>query len=241
MISSNSPFTLQYQLRTELYEKIESGEWPDGFKIPGEFELCEQYGVSRITVREVLKELARNHYLIRKQGKGTFVSIPSTEESLISPYSLTEGMKMVGKTLSFRFLHLNKTEATQSTTEMFNLSDSDRVFEIIRLREVDGSVFAWEKSIVPEKYLKGITKKEIVEEGLMPSIRKRTGLYSVETQDTIEAVICADQVAKVMGIPLKTAAFKVKRKNLSQDGYIEKCESFVVGQRLNVNRQVKRK
>ncbi len=241
MLKSNSPYTLQYQLRTEIYEKIESGEWPDGYRIPGEYELCEQYGVSRMTVREVLKELARNHYLVRKQGKGTFVSIPSTEESLISPYSLTEGMKMAGKTLSFKFLHLNKTEATHSTKELFNLDDSDSVFEIIRLREVDGVVFAWDKSIVPEKYLEGITREEIIKEGLMPSIRKRTGLYSIETQDTMEAVICPDQVAKEMGITLKTAAFKVKRKTLSKDGYIEKCESYVVGQRLNVKRLIEGK
>ena len=80
-----------------------------------------------------------------------------------------------------------------------------------------------------------------MENGLRPSIKTRTGLYAVETADEIEAVICPDYVSKDMGIPQNTAVFKIKRKTLSQEGYIEKCESYTVGQRLNVKHKVSAK
>lgn len=241
MLNANSPLTLQYQLRNELYEKINSGEWGDGYQIPSEYELCEIYGISRMTVREVLKEMVQSHYLVRKQGKGTFVSLPSVEATLTSTYSLTEEMNLRGKKLSFTFISLNLIDATASSKQLFELKEGEKVYELIRLRRVEGEVFAWERSIVPEKFLEGVTREEIEEIGLLNSIRKRTGLHSKETSDEIEPVICPGYVAADMGIPENTAVFKIKRKTLSQDGYIEKCESYAFGQRLNVKRTVAEK
>ena len=82
MLDSNLPVSLQYQLREIMFEKLNSGEWKEGEMIPSEHELCEEYGVSRITVREVLKELVQSGYLKRKQGKGTFVSKPTVSVRL---------------------------------------------------------------------------------------------------------------------------------------------------------------
>ena len=189
-------------------------------------------------MREVLKEMVQSHHLVRKQGKGTFVSLPAVEETLTNAFSLTEEMALRGKTLSFKFLYMNLIEATPSSRKLFQMEMDEKVYEIIRLRTVEGRVFAWERSIVPEKYLSGITKEEIIAKGLLPSIRKRTGLYSVETSDEIEVVICPDQVAADLGIPENTAVLKIKRKNLSQNGYIEKCESYTIGQKLNVKHKV---
>ena len=80
----NSPFTLHHQLKREFYEKIANKEWLPGQLIPSEKELCEEYGVSRITVREALRELVQANYLVRKQGKGTFVAAPTVEFTLLA-------------------------------------------------------------------------------------------------------------------------------------------------------------
>ncbi len=241
MLDANSPLTLQYQLRSALYEKINSGEWGDGYRIPSEYELCKIYGISRMTVREVLKEMVQSHYLVRKQGKGTFVSLPSVEATLTGSYSLTEEMNLRGKELTFSFISLKLIDATASAKQIFELKDGEKVYELTRLRRVEGEVFAWEQSTVPEKFLEGVTQEEIEENGLLNSIRKRTGLHSKETLDEIEPVICPGYVAADMGIPENTAVFKINRKTLSQSGYIEKCESYAFGQRLKVKRAVTEK
>jgi DNA-binding GntR family transcriptional regulator len=54
--------------------KIISGEWPDGSKIPTEMELCDVYGVSRVTIRRALEGLVSNGYISRTRGKGSFVN-----------------------------------------------------------------------------------------------------------------------------------------------------------------------
>lgn len=54
-------------------EKIRSGEYPVGGKIPSETELAEQFSVSRITANKAIKEMALMGLLERVRGRGTFV------------------------------------------------------------------------------------------------------------------------------------------------------------------------
>ena len=239
MLDSNLPVSLQYQLREVLFEKLNSGEWKAGEQIPSEHELCEEYGVSRITVREVLKELVQSGYLKRKQGKGTFVSKPSVEATLVSNYSLSADLKQKGISSEFKLISLNLVEPSPSKREFFELKDGEKLVEIVRTRTIKDEIYAWEKALVPEKYLKDLTEKEIQEKGLYPSIKERTGLYPVEADERMEAVICPAYVAKQMNLPTNTAVFKVKRNTKSMSGYIEKCESYLVGQTYNIKHIIK--
>ena len=91
VLDANSPYTLQHQLKKEFYEKIASKEWLPGQLIPSEKELCDEYGVSRITVREALRELVQANYLVRKQGKGTFVAEPKIKQEYISKRTGSQG------------------------------------------------------------------------------------------------------------------------------------------------------
>ncbi len=239
MLDSNLPVSLQYQLREVLFEKLNSGEWKAGEQIPSEHELCEEYGVSRITVREVLKELVQSGYLKRKQGKGTFVSKPSVEATLVSNYSLSADLKQKGISSEFKLISLNLVEPSPSKREFFELKEGEKLVEIVRTRTIKDEIYAWEKALVPEKYLKDLTEKEIQEKGLYPSIKERTGLYPVEADERMEAVICPAYVAKQMNLPTNTAVFKVKRNTKSMSGYIEKCESYLVGQTYNIKHIIK--
>ena len=56
-----------------VLEKIASGMLKRGDKLPTELELCEQYGVSRITVQKAMKQLSEQRIIYRISGKGTFV------------------------------------------------------------------------------------------------------------------------------------------------------------------------
>ncbi len=58
---------------TQLQMKIISGEWSEGFKMPTEMELCDLYGVSRVTIRKALGELVSHGYITRTRGRGSFV------------------------------------------------------------------------------------------------------------------------------------------------------------------------
>ena len=239
MLNSDLPVTLQYQLKTELYEKINSGAWPEGFKIPSESELCEEYGISRTTVREVLNEMAQGGYITRKQGKGSYVAKPAVEQTLTSSYSLSADLERQGKTSEFILLSFRKVTAKSSSVELFGIDPEDKLFEITRIRTIDDQVFAWERALVPEKYMPGATAEDIRKNGLYPTIKTLSGMYPVEAEERIEAVICPESVCREMKLPQNSAVMKVKRNTKAYGGYIEKCESYIYGQRLNVKHSIR--
>src|SRR5205823_5738841 len=78
--SDRAPLTREFglplyqQIQHLLRHRIVKGEYPAGSKIPSETELCRALGVSRVTVRQALRELVRDDMLVKAHGKGTFVA-----------------------------------------------------------------------------------------------------------------------------------------------------------------------
>jgi len=73
-IAKNGSVPLYRQLEEILKQRIKNGELKPGDQISTEFELCEEFGISRISVRQALAELANDGFLCRHQGRGTFVN-----------------------------------------------------------------------------------------------------------------------------------------------------------------------
>ena len=76
MLNKNSIQPLYKQLMDIITQQIKNGTYKPGEKIPPEPELADLYHVSRITVRRTVEELCTQGYLIKHQGKGTFVKSP---------------------------------------------------------------------------------------------------------------------------------------------------------------------
>ena len=77
-LQRESAIPLYHQLRCSLMEAIDAGQWQSGQQLPNESKLAENFGVSKITVRQALQELSDLGYVDREQGRGTFVSDPLT-------------------------------------------------------------------------------------------------------------------------------------------------------------------
>ncbi|HBR02240.1 MAG TPA: GntR family transcriptional regulator [Ruminiclostridium sp.] len=73
-INKYSNVPLYCQLKNLIIEKIENGEFESDTRIPSEQDFCEQYNISRPTVRQAINELTASGKLYRLKGKGTFVS-----------------------------------------------------------------------------------------------------------------------------------------------------------------------
>lgn len=94
MADENYSYAPKYvQIQNYILQKIESGEYAAGDKIPSETELARQFDVSRLTVNTAVKELANSGIVERVQGKGTFVRfVPG--QSFSSPMAFSSGIKI---------------------------------------------------------------------------------------------------------------------------------------------------
>lgn len=95
-INKEAPQPIHHQLKEILKRKIEQGEFKPGDRIPTEYELCEEFAISRAPVRQALAGLVNDGLLYRQQGSGTFVNhkiplevkplqVMVTEDSWIPP------------------------------------------------------------------------------------------------------------------------------------------------------------
>ncbi len=69
---------LYAQVREQLLGRIRNGEWGAGESLPNEYVLSSEFDVSIGTVRRAVSELEANGVLVRKHGRGTFVSGPGS-------------------------------------------------------------------------------------------------------------------------------------------------------------------
>src|SRR3990172_1738207 len=111
VLSKKNKLPLYYQLKAIIEERIESGEWAPGAQAPSERELCEQFKISRITVRQALAELVVEGRLTRDQGRGTFVAKPRIEQQLTQLTGFTQDMQARGQRPGATVLQLEAATA----------------------------------------------------------------------------------------------------------------------------------
>lgn len=128
---------LYVQLKEILKEKIESGEYAPGDVIPSEAELQKYYQVSRITVRQALKELVLEGYLSRQRGKGTIV-LKRIEENLFFIKSFTNEMKERGLQPGTIFMDLTMEKADKKIAKELEVKEGEPVCKLFRVRSANG-------------------------------------------------------------------------------------------------------
>ena len=94
MIEKSNSTPLYLQLKSKIRRDIRTGIFKPGDKLPSEAQLQKEYGMSRVTVRNAMKELAVDGYIIKVQGKGSFVAQSDMLRLPAGVTSFTEDAKM---------------------------------------------------------------------------------------------------------------------------------------------------
>ena len=231
ILDMNAPTALYYQLKQIVIKKIKSGEWPDNSRLPAELDLAAQYNISRATVRQALKELETEGYLYRKQGKGTFVTIPKIEQKLNKFYSFSEEIEKMGYTPSTQLLDFCEVAPDQDVREQMNLSDQAKVYCIKRLRLASNLPFALESSYVPCEICPGMKREDIEQHGLYATMRDIFNASPNAMEETIEAIILKADEAKLLHMARNSAGLYLTRIAYANDQIVEYCKTIVNGNR----------
>lgn len=148
-MSAIKPSPLYMQLKEKIVEKIHTGQWVAGSKIPTEHQLCQEYQLSRITVRQALESLANDGYIVRQQGRGTFVSSPKIDTKLSTFYSFSQELQRHGFKQHDIILDFRKLEADDNTASHLGVLSFCPVFAVERLRLIDDTPYVYETSYIP--------------------------------------------------------------------------------------------
>src|SRR5579864_8891307 len=142
VIDRNSPVPFYFQLAELIEQAIVSGRWDPGSRLPSEPELCEQFGLSRTTVRQALSRLEQRGLIERLKGQGTFVQRGQPGLWLLqsSEGFFQEEVDRLGRTVTSRTLRAERGQLPAWACRALELPSRSHGATIERLRSVDGQV-----------------------------------------------------------------------------------------------------
>src|SRR2546427_6743399 len=196
----------------DLMESLEVGQ-----AIPSERQLSQELGVSRLPSRAALDEPARDGYFDRRHGSGTYV----TEPKIAQPLTLTsfsEDMRRRGMVPGSRTLELATTSAGARLARRLQVSPSERLVRVKRLRMADAQPMAMEVLHIPEALVPGLTKADLENRSFYDLLGERYGIVIAAGTQSIEPTVTNEEESEVLGVPLHTPAFPSERTTYAESG-----------------------
>ena len=171
---------------------------PDG-RMPSDAELCERFGVSRMTARQAVQQVVNEGLLYRKRGHGTFREPRKIHRALGSPLSFTENMRRRGLRASSRLLTLETARPTPEDVAALDIDASETVTILERLRFADDVPMAIERVVLsPRIAIEG----DFAESGTsLHEVFENAGHEPTRAYATVSARMATKRERELMDLP----------------------------------------
>ncbi|CAN5160699.1 histidine utilization repressor [soil metagenome] len=207
--------TLHRRIRSEISERILSGEWPPGHRIPFEHELMADYGCSRMTVNRALTPLADSGLIVRRRRAGSFVARPPIQSTVLDIPDIQAEVTARGETYDYELLSRKTRLAGAQDSADLELKVSGRVLAFETLHRAGGRPFAVEERLIS---LDAAPTAETVDFSTVPPGRWLLGSVPwTEAEHRIRAVNPSAAIARRLGIAASTACLSLERRTWRGD------------------------
>lgn len=207
----------------ELIRRIEGGMMADGFLLPGEHQLAEEFGVSRGTLREALAELKRRNYIATQSGVGSIVTFDGMVLDQASGWA--QALADTGALITTDVLRLEAV----TRSDLLNRFGSDQFIALDRRRRTtDGTAVSLERSLMPAAgSLESLPRVGLIDNSLTITLAAY-GYVGADGDQWIGAEPLSDEDAELLGRPVGTVFLKASRTTFDRRGrFMEYVESVL--------------
>ncbi len=193
---------LYQQIKALITQSLQSGEWKPGELIPSEVELAARFKVSQGTVRKAIDELAAENLVLRRQGKGTFVSTHHEARAHFRFLRLVPDEGLPHQPES-RILEVKRARASAEVARLLEMKSGDAVVYIRRVLAFDAVPTILEEMWLPGLLFKGLTAERLVEyKGPMYGLfESEFGTRMIRASEKIRAVAADAGAAEYLRVP----------------------------------------
>jgi len=201
---------LHRQLFLVLHDEIARGAIPAGDPLPTEQELCDQFGVSRITVRRALAALADQGYITRRQGVGSFVREHDATGRHAGSRSYMDELRQIHFESNPDVLEFDLTAAPQNISDQVGFTGE--VLHILRVRRErrTGEPLLVTEAWLPASLAQMITAEKLVH-APMYRLLAEAGVTLERVQHEFIAEIASPRTAQLLDIVIGAAVQRVNR------------------------------
>lgn len=199
-----------------LKREIAVGRFAQADLLPGERELCELLDVSRTTLRRAIAALVDEGVLVHRHGAGTFIrrNPPHIEQPLSRLTSFTEDMRLRGLAASSKEIERGTFLPTPEESMMLDISLTEPLFRLARLRLADGVPMALERAAVPLRFL----GRAGPDGGSLYMALEAAGFRPVRAIERLRAIVVSTAEAALLGIAEGAPALNIHRVAYAADG-----------------------
>lgn len=203
------PLPLHAQIRNALLEQIEQGHLKPGQQVSRERDLAERFGVSLAPVRQALLALAKEGYLQRIQGRGTFVREPRVEQKISLLSSFTESLRAQGLKGT---VHVLRQEPVRADSHLRAALRTHRrqVLLIERLATLDDGPVALLRAYLPLPDFAELAHEPLEGHSLYGILSEKYWVDLVRAENMIEVVRCDAAESAFLGVPPGSPALLVE-------------------------------
>lgn len=212
VLDRNASAPLWMQFRDSLRGRILQGELTVGSKLPTEAEFGEQFGISRIVVREALADLVRSGLIYKIRGQGAFVSARERDEDFVSTVlGFSDEMARKGRTVRTQVLQQELRAPTEHEAHQLALTGGDaQVVALRRLRSVDGELQLLVTTTVPADLAPGLHRTRLENRSLYDVLRRQYGLRIVRAERWIDAVLPDAETCELLGVSTQEPLLRIE-------------------------------
>ncbi|MEJ8837015.1 GntR family transcriptional regulator [Ramlibacter sp. AN1133] len=205
---------LYQQIKGLILQSLQAGEWKPGEAIPSEMELAARFRVSQGTVRKAIDELAAENLVVRRQGKGTFVSTHAEQHvryrflKLVPDSGAPEDQPAERKVLECR-----RVRASAEVARALQLRTGDAVVQVRRTLSFSGRPTILEDIWLPGNTFKGLTAEQMAgHQGPTYALFELAfGVRMVRAEEKIRAVAADEQQAALLATRTGAPLLSVER------------------------------
>jgi GntR family transcriptional regulator len=218
IVDGRLPTPLYHQIYLILRDMIRDEFYADGAALPSEQQLMRQYGVSRITAKRALDELAADGLVVRARGRGTRVRFsPPAPPIRASVEGLLENLLTMGLKTEVVLLDFDYVPAAPDVAAALECPASTVVQRAVRVRRIKGEPFSHLTTYVPEAIGRSYSRHDLASKPLL-SLLERMGVEVSRADQTISAKLADGQIAPHLDVEVGSALLKITRVVRDQSG-----------------------
>jgi len=219
-LAASAPHAIYARLEEQIRDRIESGEWPAGTRLPPERELGRAFGTSRVTTRKALNRLIAQGVLRSVPRRGTFVAKPKSNFVALTLHGFTRQAIEAGASPTTTLLRFERIVPSAQVAQRLGVSPTQLVYLIERLRIVDGTPIALHQSFIPMNLVPALERAHLERDSLYQILESMYGLTVAHAEETLQSGLATEYEAALLGTAVGVPTLLLNIRLTAQDGKV---------------------
>lgn len=206
------------QLTGELAAMVHTGELPAGARLPPERVMCQQLGVSRTTLRQVLDRLEERHLITRHVGRGTFIAEAKLEHRLDRPLGMADDTSAEFSAFTYKTLAVERMIPDEAMRSMLMLPNVPHIVRVVRVRLLGDEVQSIESNYLSESLYDEVGGEHL--KTSFPDAYRAIGRAPTRMRQRLEPVLAQPWEAEVLEVPVRSPIMLVSKRSWDESGVV---------------------